>query len=179
MEAGTTRLNEADGVLVRPMRLGEEGLLEEFLYQAIHVPPGVESPARDVIGLPELRRYIEGFGRAGDACAVAETGVPGAPVVVGAAWARVLEPAGNGATDGAAVPDGMPELAISVLPGHRGRGIGGALLDALLDRLRSDGHAAVCLSVQRTNEVARRLYERRDFSVAEDHGDELIMVRRL
>ena len=30
--------------------------------------------------------------------------------------------------------NGMPELAVSVLPGHRGRGVGAAMLSSLIER---------------------------------------------
>ncbi len=37
-------------------------LLQDFLYEAIYVPEGVEPPAREIIYQPELKIYYENFG---------------------------------------------------------------------------------------------------------------------
>ena len=51
-----------------------------------------------------------------------------------------------------------------VLPSHRGRGIGAALLDACIAHARSvDGVTALHLGVTSASEAARRLYERAGF----------------
>ena len=55
---------------IRPLKLTEYGLLEDFLYEAIFIPEGVQAPPRDIIDLPELqvcskdvlRRYLTFFG---------------------------------------------------------------------------------------------------------------------
>ena len=98
---------------IRDMLPGEYGLLDEFLYQAIHTEPGEPRPPRSVTADPALRAYVEGFGRTGDVAVCAEEGGE----VVGAAWARLMRGYGFAG-------DGAPELAVSVLPGHRGRGLG-------------------------------------------------------
>lgn len=55
-------------------------------------------------------------------------------------------------------------IGMMVVPRHQGRGIGGALLDDALARLRSEpGLAMVTLSVTRSNEGAVKLYESRGF----------------
>ncbi len=51
-----------------------------------------------------------------------------------------------------------------VIPSHRNRGIGQALINGLLDRARNLGMAAVEIGVQADNERARALYERLGFS---------------
>ena len=53
----------------------------------------------------------------------------------------------------------IPELTIAVRPGERGRGIGSALLTALLDEARARELPALSLSVSERN-PALRLYER-------------------
>ncbi|MCX2713141.1 GNAT family N-acetyltransferase [Mycolicibacterium sp. J2] len=55
----------------------------------------------------------------------------------------------------------LPELCIAVVPGHRGAGIGGMLLDALFVDL-APHHAAMCTNVHLRN-PAKRLYERKGF----------------
>jgi GNAT superfamily N-acetyltransferase len=57
----------------------------------------------------------------------------------------------------------LPELCMSVAPGHRGLGIGGMLLDALFADLAKGSHA-ICTNVHVRN-PAKRLYERKGFRV--------------
>ena len=40
----------------RELKPSEYGLLKDFLYEAIYVPEGLESPDRSIIELPELAR---------------------------------------------------------------------------------------------------------------------------
>lgn len=64
----------------------------------------------------------------------------------------------------------VPEVAIAVTPAKRGRGIGAALLDALLDQC-SGTHAALSLNVHRRN-PAQHLYLRKGFRVTgQGRGD--------
>lgn len=48
-------------------------------------------------------------------------------------------------------------------------------MTALLDRLRTDGHAAASFSVQRTNANALHLYESLGFIIISEHDGELVM----
>lgn len=50
-----------------------------------------------------------------------------------------------------------------VVPEHRGGGLGGALLEAVCERARSEGCAAIDLEVDAAHERAISLYERRAF----------------
>lgn len=149
---------------IREMLPGEYGLLNEFLYQAIYTGPDEPPPPRSVTADPALRAYVEGFGRAGDVALCAEEGGR----VVGAAWARLMHGYGFAA-------EGVPEVAVSVLPGHRGRGIGTALLSFLIGRCREFGYPALSLSVQRAN-PAVRLYERLGFREVSGSGEEAVMA---
>lgn len=149
---------------IREMLPGEYGLLDEFLYQAIHTEPGEPRPPRSVTADPALRAYVEGFGRAGDVAVCAEEGGE----VVGAAWARLMRGYGFAG-------EGVPELAVSVLPGHRGRGVGTAMLSSLIERCSELGHPALSLSVQRSNPAAR-LYERLGFQEVSGDDGEAVMV---
>ena len=104
-------------------------MLAEFLYQAIHVPPGTPTPDRSVVELPELRRYIEGFGRFGDACMVAKVETSDRPLIVGAAWARIFP---RSATGYGTIDTATPEVSISLFPDWRDQGIGRCLMTVLL-----------------------------------------------
>jgi [ribosomal protein S18]-alanine N-acetyltransferase len=55
---------------------------------------------------------------------------------------------------------------LAVLPTLRGRGVGTALLDRVLEEGRALGARRATLEVRRSNEAARRLYERLGFTVA-------------
>lgn len=56
------------------------------------------------------------------------------------------------------------ELAnLAVRPDARGQGVGGSLLDQVLQRCRQASVTALYLEVRHSNEVARRLYEGRGF----------------
>lgn len=149
---------------IREMLPGEYGLLDEFLYQAIHTEPDEPRPPRSVTADPTLNAYVEGFGRTGDVAVCAEEGGK----VVGAAWARLMHGFGFAG-------DGVPELAVSVLPGHRGRGLGTALLSSLIGRCFELGCPALSLSVQRSN-PAVRLYERLGFREVSGDDREAVMV---
>ena len=74
--------------------------------------------------------------------------------------------------------DGIPSLAISLLPEYRGRGIGTQLLHRLLALLRENGFSRVSLSVQKEN-PALRLYLRAGFRIAAHRGNEYLMLWEL
>ena len=78
---------------------------------------------------------------------------------IGAAWYRLFS---ENAPGYGFVDASTPEVAIGVVPGWWGRGVGGALLDALLGAASSQGFAALSLSVELDNPAAR-LYERKGF----------------
>jgi GNAT superfamily N-acetyltransferase len=140
-----------------------------------HERRGACGRPRNRYGPPQLRRYFVGMGRPGDAGVVAVT-ADGARL--GVAWYRLFsaEEPGWGfiAVD-------VPELAMGVVPEARGRGIGGALLDALLALAREQGFRALSLAVDRQN-PARRLYERkgfRDAGIADPTDSDVLMIADL
>ena len=150
---------------IRPLRTDETCLLRDFLYEAIYIPEGVEPPSKEVVDLPELKVYIEDFGKKkDDCCLVAEYNSK----AIGAVWTRIMNDYGH-------VDDETPSLAISLKPEYRGQGLGTALLGALLQKLGELGYRQASLSVQKAN-YAVKLYEKAGFRVLEDKGEEYIMV---
>ena len=136
-----------DGVVVRRATASVVGCLREMLYLALFVPPGAAPFPAEVVEEPELARIVDGFGtRAGDAGWIARAA--DGPLI-GAAWVRrfTREAPGFGYVD-----DVTPELSITVVDTHRGRGIGSHLLSCV----RADV-GRVSLSVDVRN-PAMRLY---------------------
>jgi GNAT superfamily N-acetyltransferase len=114
-----------------------------------------------------LAPYHDGWGRESDLVVVADD----AGRAVGAAYCRLMR--GYGYID-----DHTPEVTIGVESSHRGRGIGGQLLDALADLARRHGFQRLSLSVEPDN-PARALYERvgyRQVGVDEDGGIVMLLT---
>ena len=112
-------------------------------------------------------RYVEGFGRPGDAAVIAlDRGFP-----VGAAWYRVFkrERPGYGFVD-----EQTPELSIAVVPSRRGAGIGGELMSAVLAHARAQGYESISLSVAKDS-PAVALYERYGFQRVDERDGALTM----
>lgn len=143
-----------------------------MLYHSLFVREGQEPFARAVLDQPELSRYVDSWGRAGDLGFVATDGEGGQPI--GAAWLRLLtgDARGYGYVD-----EETPELAMAVLPDWRGRGVGSRLLAHLLEAARAQ-YRKVCLSVSADN-PALRLYERIGFERTRSDGSSLTMVKTL
>jgi GNAT superfamily N-acetyltransferase len=163
------QIKEADGCRFRRIKPEEYPVLTTFLYEAIYVPEGMEPPPLSIVSNPEVSFYIKDFGRAGDICLVCEAHKQ----IVGAAWSRILD--GEGERGYGNIGAGIPELAISVLPGYRGRGIGLGLLQRLHIALGAEGYDRISLSVQKAN-PAFRLYERAGYRVLREQEDDYIMV---
>ena len=72
----------------------------------------------------------------------------------------------------------VPELSIGVLPGHRCRGIGTALLQQIVDRAKAEGLRGLSLSVHPGN-PAVGLYTRLGFVPVHGSGGALTMLRSL
>ena len=122
-----------------------------MLYTALAWRRDVELPSSEwVLAHPKVAIFHQGWGRDGDTALVAaENGRP-----VGAVWYRFFTEAEHGE---GYVEDETPELAIAVVDGFRGRGIGRRLMDEIHARARADGLTRISLSVDADN-PAKRLY---------------------
>jgi GNAT superfamily N-acetyltransferase len=147
-------------------------LLRVLLFEAAFWRPNVARPPVDeALADPDLARYVEGFGRPGDFGIVAEEDAE----PLGAAWWRHFQ---AGARGYGFVDEATPELSAAVLPSHRGRGIGTAVLRALEREARHRGIDRLSLSVERDN-PAVVLYERLGFRPLNREGNALTMVIEL
>lgn len=92
---------------------------------------------------------------------------------MGACWVRTTDEYGH-------IDDETPSFPISLCKPFRGKGIGTAMMRAMLDELRDAGYARYSLSVQKEN-PALLLYERLGFRIVGDGFDETewMMVREL
>ena len=154
--------------IIRNIRKSEIGLLKDFLYEAVFVPEGVESPPRDIVERPELRVYTDAFGtREGDNCLVAELGGRG----IGSVWTRIMDDYGH-------VDDETPSCAVSLYKEYRGQGIGSQLMMKMLDLLRQKGYKKVSLSVQKAN-YAVKMYKKAGFKTVDENEEEYIMAAEL
>jgi ribosomal protein S18 acetylase RimI-like enzyme len=157
---------------LRPARADDEPFLWTMLATTANLPAAEPPAVEQVQGDPGIARYLAGWGRPGDAGVIAE--MAGAPV--GAAWFRLYhaESPGYGFVDA-----GIPEISIGVEPAWRGRGVGRALLRALVDTARVEGHGALSLSVDHRNAPALALYRSMGFREVGGSAENPTMLLRL
>ena len=147
--------------MIRKMKKTEYPLLNDFLYEAIHIPQDAETPPRSIINIPELQVYVEQFGRGrADYALAAEMDSK----IVGAVWVRIMNDYGH-------IDEKTPSLAISLYKPYRGLGIGTALMEAMLSLLKGKGYESVSLSVQQAN-AAVRMYQRLGFQIVDENEDQ-------
>lgn len=154
--------------ILREMKKEEYPLLDDFLYEAIYIPNGVEPPPKSVIKLPELQEYIYDFGnKEHDKAFVAEA----EGNIVGAVWVRVVNDYGH-------IDNDTPSLAMSLHKNYRGLGIGTDLLNRFLSTLKEEGYSKISLSVQKEN-YAVKLYKKAGFMIVNETEEEYIMLINL
>lgn len=150
------------------MQRAEYPLLENFLYEAIFIPDGVEPPPKSIIYRPELQVYISEFGKSKhDIALVADINGK----IVGAIWGRIMNDYGH-------IDDKTPSFAISVYKEYRGKGIGTALMREMLAILKKRGYKQASLSVQKKN-FAAEMYRKLGFKTIDENEEEYLMVKKL
>lgn len=153
---------------IRQVKSSEYPLLNDFLYEAIFIPEGVEPPPRAIINSPELQVYVKDFGaQPHDRALVAEA----EGKIVGAVWVRVMNDYGH-------VDDETPSFAISLYKEYRGQGIGTALMRGMLDILKENGYKRASLAVQKAN-YALKMYLKVGFEIIDENQEEYIMLIKL
>ena len=153
---------------IRKIREDEYKILEDFIYEAIFIPDGVEPPPKTIINQPDLQVYIKDFGKEkDDICFVAEAD----DKVVGAVWVRDMHDYGH-------IADGVPSFAISLYKQYRNFGIGTQLMITMLDDLKKRGYERTSLAVQKAN-YAVRMYKKVGFNIIDENDEEYIMICEL
>ena len=153
---------------IREIQKQEYPLLDNFLYEAIFIPEGIEPPPKTIITSPELQIYVERFGALKDDWGLMAE-VDGK--VVGAVWVRIMNDYGH-------IDDETPSLAISLYKEYRGFGIGTAMMKEILALLKSHGYSQVSLSVQKAN-YAVKLYLKVGFTIIRENEEEYISKRQI
>ena len=153
---------------IREIQKQEYPLLDNFLYEAIFIPEGIEPPPKTIITSPELQVYVEHFGESKDDWGLA-TEIDGK--IVGAVWVRIMNDYGH-------IDDETPSLAISLYKEYRGFGIGTVMMNEILALLKAHEYKQVSLSVQKAN-YAAKMYLKIGFEIVRENEEEYIMVNYL
>ena len=145
--------------------------LRAMLFEAAFWRPTGERPPLDVgLAQPDLAKILKDWSqRPGDTSVIA---VAPDGERLGAAWYRFWS---NDDHSYGFVDERIPEIGIGVASEKRGRGIGSALLAALIEQAQLGGLPALSLSVEQENQ-ARKLYEKFGFTPRGIECDSLTMV---
>ena len=166
--------NDAAHFTIRAVEARDVPFLWDMMFEAAAVAESMRTLGKEkALALPVNRKYVEDWGRPGDAGVIA---LDSAERPLGAAWYRLhsAESPGYGFVSAT-----IPELTIGVRADARGQGIGNALLQALIALAQDQGYAALSLSVDRLN-PALRLYKRlgfRDAGVSDDEDASVTLLR--
>ena len=150
---------------IREIRNHEYLLLSQFLYEAIFIPEGSTHHLKPLFPCQNCKYILKDFGKKhGDQGMVVEIDNK----IVGAAWVRIMNDYGH-------IDNKTPSLAMSLYKEYRGYGIGTALLEGLLTKLKNSKYAKVSLSVQKAN-YAVKMYQKAGFKIVSENNEEYIMV---
>ncbi len=157
---------------IRPATMEDARLLTDMLVEAANWHPTRKRSRDATLADPAVSHYVAGWPRPGDLGSVAVTANG---TTIGACWLRLLTAADPGY---GYVAPGVPELTLGVNPAWRSRGVGRALLQAVVAQAREAGFARISLSCERAN-FAMGLYRGEGFVTVESGQDADTMVRTL
>lgn len=147
-------------------------VLERAILAAMNWRDGTVFTLEQIRLMPEIWHYVDGWQLPKDFGVIALEG----DLPIGAVWARLLPASDAGF---GYVSDDIPELSMGVEGGHRGAGVGRALLERLIADASGRRLPSLSLSVEDGNTRARRLYESLGFTVAGRLGGSDTMLLRL
>ncbi len=160
------------GYTTRLAGLADGTFLREMLYEAA-APPGKDRPsAAQLLASPQVTAFVDQWGRPGDHGVVGELAFE----PVGAAWFRIFP---DDDPEGGFVGGETPELLIALVPEHRGKGVGGTILRALLEKARDERMTSIGLNVGRANLPAVALFRSTGFAVQRERDGVLTMQAKL
>ncbi len=161
-----------DKLSIRQAEAEDYYFLREMLYEAIFVPEDEDKPPVSIIDAPEVNKYISNWMKASDSGYIAEAD----GVAVGAAWARLFENAEDGGYG--FIDSNTPELSLAIFEQYRCRGLGTALMSALMAELRRKGFERLSLSVDKRNRAVG-LYEKLGFKIVKEQKTDYLMIKTI
>jgi GNAT superfamily N-acetyltransferase len=156
-------------MLIRDLREDELAFLHDMLYAALAWRPDRWLPPKSLlVRIPQVSMFHKGWGVQATRPSSRKTAAPSALRGTGSSR-RASHGEGF-------VEERTPEVAIAVVEGHCGSGVGTALMEAIHTHARAQGLTQISLSVDADN-PAKRLYERLgyvDYPPGHEHGRMLI-----
>lgn len=160
-------------LLLRDAQQSDIPFLRKMLYEAVFWRAAVNKPSfEEGLAYPEVSKSLADWGkRDGDTAVVAAIN----SFPVGAAWYRFWTDRNfiNGYKN-----EMTPVLVIGVQSDYRHQGIGGKMIEWLIDCASKQSIQAVSLSVSKDNH-ALNLYRQQGFLEYVDKGDAYLMVRKI
>ncbi|MCP4423524.1 MAG: GNAT family N-acetyltransferase [Chloroflexi bacterium] len=160
-------------LLLRDWQRSDVPFLRKMLYEAVFWRPNPNKPSfEEGAALPEVRKALADWGeREGDTAVVATIN----SIPIGAAWYRTWTDDNfiNGY-----INEKIPVIVIGVHHHYRHQGIGGKMMDRLIDCAAKQSIPKISLSVSKDN-VAINLYRQQGFVEHADIGDAFLMVRQI
>lgn len=156
---------------IRNLEENEYEFLLDMFYESIHIPEN--KPTREeLLNLPHIRKYHEGWGRKGDKALIA---IDENKQKLGAVWFRVFDENNQGY---GYIDANTPELGIAVDKDVRGMGVGTFLMNRIIQLAMEEGYKSISLSVDPDNSDAVHIYNKMGFKEYGMSGTSITMVYR-
>ena len=159
--------------LLREGQPSDIPFLRKMLYEAVFWRASVNKPSfEEGLAYPDVSKALANWGeKDGDTAVVAVVN----SIPAGAAWYRFY-------TDDnfirGYIEETIPALVIAVHRGYRHQGIGGKMIEWLIDHASKHNIQKISLMVSKDNH-AIHLYRKCGFLEYADKGDSLLMVRTI
>lgn len=160
-------------MILRASKQSDMPFLQKMLYEAVFWRASASKLSfEEGLTLPDISKSLADFGkRKGDSCVV--TTLDSLPA--GAAWYRYW-------TDDnfirGYIEKTIPVLVIGIHSDYRHQGIGGKMIQWLIDYASKQAIPKISLSVSKDN-YAIHLYQQQGFLEHSDRGDSFLMIREI